>query len=192
MGKTTESPEKQRNIPSKGRFKTHSEPRHAHRTKNHDLANIKEGQAGCHLWSPEAEKQATQQPKMEGKGAHTSPSPRDSVCNLSGWPTVPPTSSWDMDSPALPESQPESSYPGEMHAHQDSASQLTNSPSSLALGDAPPWAAAATCGLATEGTPHMPAALAMSLSLHSTVEQVSPQKMRSHSRSSHVRAEMRH
>lgn len=57
----------------------------------------------------------------------------------------------------------------------DSASQLTKSPSSLALGDAhPPWAAATTGGLATEGTPHMPAALAMSLSLHNTVEQVSP------------------
>ena len=143
---------------------------------------------------PEAEKQARISQSWKARG-HCSPSPRDSVCpqTVSGWPTVSPTSSWDPGQPSsarrvtawvqLPWGN--ACPPGTL------PSQLSRSPSSLALGDAcPPWAVATTCGPATEDTLHMPAALAMSLSFHSTAEQVSPNEMPPSP--SHVRAESRH
>ena len=97
----------------------HSEPRHAHRTKNHDLANINEGQAGCHLWPQrQRSRHATARDGRQAATAvpapETASAPKIWVDGPQSHPRLPGI----MDSPALPgESQPESSYPGETHAH---------------------------------------------------------------------------
>ena len=100
---------------------------------------------------PEAEKQARISQSWKARG-HCSPSPRDSVCpqTVSGWPTVSPTSSWDPGQPSsagrvtawvqLPWGN--ACPPGTL------PSQLSRSPSSLALGDAwRPWGMHARAGL---------------------------------------------
>ena len=146
----------------------HSEPRHTHRTKNHDQQISKRVKlaATCGLRGREA---GMQQPEMEGKGPLQCQPQRQHP---------PPNSEWMAHSLTHV-------FLGSWTAQ---LCQESHSLSPATLGRCmPTWDSAFTahqepkqlgpatmCGPATEGTPHVPAALAMSLSLHNTVEQVSP------------------